>query len=282
MSDVQLTRNAIAEIYAGMSDATVRMQDYYSARCFEFEVVEEDATYGVAWAKAVKGEVVFYDYAIGSRIQRGANASFKANRAQTNLVRAHSTNGAADMAIERIGLQPLLVFAAYGAEVNLDSNFGVADADITKALHGEGALYDPSSLVTPAQANSPFFVSATALWEALDKVSSIQLGFDGKRRDLAPAFQVGQLGASSYARSHGEIGGESAWETEEGYHWAKDGQQDSDFSLIVTVEEGIIVPLSLPTQVNAGTGYQRAPTKIWVEVCATVRGPEYSTMSYNQ
>jgi len=277
-----LAREAIAALYADNADAAVRSVDYYCKRTIEFDVLEEDATYGIAWAKAEVGEVTLFDYQIGERITRGALTSHKATRADTNLVKAHSTNGAADMAVEEIGIQPVGCLVQYASGVNLDTNFGITDAAIAAALHGEKHIFDPSALAVPAVSDSPFMSSASALWEAVQRVIAVQCAFDGRVRDLAPGSLVGQLGASSYLRSWGHIGGDSALQIPEGFHWARDGQQDSDFSLILRVEENVIVPIALPAQLNASTGYQAAPDKLWIEILAVVRGVEFSGISYNQ
>jgi len=287
MPILEHTRDRLAAIYEQLPNAIVRSIPYYSKRCFEFDVVDANANYGYAWVKAVKGEVVFFDYNYGQRILRGGNETYKATRADTNIAKAKSTNGAADYAIERIGLKPVQAWVGYdadGVDTGAGTILGVADATVIKALKGLSPIYDPQSLYSPAVADSPFMQEASALFGAVSKETSIEVRFDGGNpKQLLPMHGIGQSDASPYARAHGTAEGDGAIVVEEGFHWAKDGEAGSDFELVATVQNDIVMPIALPRNVlSTTTTYtQGAPVKMWVEVLAVLEGLEFSVLSNN-
>jgi hypothetical protein len=277
----RLIAGARERLQEGNVSYVIRTLPYFCKRTIEFDVRSANETDGYAYLICDKQELTFFDYQVGSRITLGANNSHQATQADTNLSKAKSTNGAADMCVEFIALQPVGARIDYGDYATTSTLWGSSDTDVVAALSGNMNVYDPGAIIMPAQVQSPVNLEQ-ALWSAILGCAAVRLEFDRSGfRPLGSLVQFGQAGGSSYKNAFGEPTREAAFKVEEGYIWARDGQPDSDLAMTLEVYNKCMIPINLITPPDIGSGYT-APEKIWLTIIATLRGFELSGLSENQ
>lgn len=259
----------------------VRTLPYHSTQSLEFEIVDTDATGGYAYAVADKQELDFFHYGIGDRIELSAETDHKATRADTNLSKGKSTNGANDYVIEQLSLHVRGIKVAYSSAVGFTASNGTpSNANVVRSLTGKGPFHDPTSIATPAECFNPAYLEQT-IYEAVRNWCSLMLEFDQSgMRPIGGSWLLGQGGASSYLRANGVPSRESRLYIEEGYLWARDGEPDSDFTARLKLEEPVVVPITAIT-VPGNTSELRVPTKLWVELTLTAWGFEIGLPSSN-
>jgi hypothetical protein len=284
---LQSTREELIERYEAASAAggnfTYRTIPYYSTGWAEAEVVNVDETNEYAYAIFRAQAIDLFDYGVGQRILVGAGER-KATAADTNLAKATSTNGAFDFVIEQIAIhakhallkyegitsQAVLSFIAAGQTI---------DADLLKALQGEGDVFDPTAIATPQQLASPFFAQ-NVLWSAIKNHGSLAITFDSSNYRTLGVLANFALGAEGHPPQNDSPPPEDlGTEIPEGLLWAKDGETDSDLGVRIQIHRPVIVPIS--TIVAPGTGRNACPLRIWLPLVVTLRGLEMGLPSSN-
>lgn len=250
---------------------------YHSTRSLQFDVVCDDSSNGIAFAIARANQrLEFFNYGVGNRIILGANANHVATEADTNLSKGGSTNGANDYVIETIGAHCRGMRITYAA-----SAFTCTDADVVNTLAGLGPIGDPAAIICPPQMQSPFNLEQ-GLYHFVQPFLSARLEFDrGRFEPVGTADLFPQGGAQSYLRTNGEPQFRNRYTIPEGYLWRRDGEPDSDFKLVMRLEEDVVVPLNLVTAWDDATGYAEVPERIDIDIVCRVGGLEVGLPSQN-
>lgn len=262
---------------------TVKTVPYYSTGILEFQVVNPSRTDGYAYAVARANQAVdFFHYGIGSRIPYGATANHRATRAETNLSKANSTNGAFDLAIEQIALhvKPPRVVMANAATASFVASGQVIDPDVLLALTGQTDIYDPTAIAVPQQLAAPFF-NRNVLWSAVKNFLSVAITFDAaqfRELGICANFQLGNEASTSYDDVPAPE--DLRFELQEGLLWARDGEPDSDLTLRASLTRSVVVPISAVALPSADT-YNELPTMIYLPIVATLFGLEVGVPSSN-
>lgn len=263
-------------------DYILSTMPYHSAASLEFEVVEGDVNQGVAIAVARKGqEINFFDFGRNQRITMGADAQHKVTRADTNLTKANSTNGASDFVIEGIGL------SCRAARIRYETNefdwpisgSTPTDTDVLNALAGKAPVIDSASLFMPPQVQSPFNLE-NAPFQAALPFMSLLLNFDENTiKPLGTLDMLPQAGAASYLRANGEPSAENVFRIDEGYVWRREGQTDGEFYASVKTEEPLVMPITLCHPPGSTT--EVIPDSIYLDIVMRVFGIEVEGVSQN-
>lgn len=259
-------------------DFVLSTMPYQSVGSFEFEVVESDATSGVAMAVCrANQEVNFYDFGKGDRITQGANTQHRANRADTNLSKGKSTNGASDFVIEGIA------FAQRGFRCSYDTfdwpvDAAPTDVDVVAAFAGKHPWVDPGSHVVPPQVSSPYNLE-NAAFQGILGYCSLVLNFDENTiKPLGTLDMLPQGGAASYLRANGEPRSDNRFRIDEGYIWRREGKTDGEFYATVKTEEAVVMPIDLLADPDQTT---QIPNSIYLDVVMRVYGIEVEGVSSN-
>jgi hypothetical protein len=270
-------RKRLLESYAEAQQAiTARTIPYHSTGVFAFEVVNfAGASPGVAYAVARKGQsVTLFQYGVGDQVFLGGTTNTRATEADTNLGKASSTNGAEDFVIEGIGFHARSKRVQYAAGTgNLYNGTGVpTDLDVLASLVGDAPMYDPAAINMPPQAQSPFNLEDGFLQALIGNVS-VDLLFDRKRTEkIGTVDTMPCASAKSYLRANGNPDQNNTYKIPEGYLWRRDGQPDSEFSVTLTVQRPIVIPINGILPYVTGASSPAAPTRIWVEVVMRLYG----------
>lgn len=262
---------------------TVKTVPYYSTGILQFDVVNRDRTDGFAYAVARANQSVnFFHYGIGTRIPYGAQANHRATRAETNLSKANSTNGAFDLAIEQIALhvKPPRVVMEHGATASFVASGQTIDPDVLLALTGQADIYDPTAIATPQQLAAPFF-ARNVLWSAVKNFISLAITFDAaqfRELGICSNFQLGNEASTSYDDVPAPE--DLRFELLEGLLWARDGEPDSDLTLRATLTRPVVVPISA-VAIPGADAYNDLPTFLYLPIVATLFGLEVGIPSSN-
>lgn len=278
----QTQRSRVLDLYKEAKQPFIAStMPYHSVQALEFEIAEVDTTNGVAMAVARRGQRLdFFSYGVGDRINLGAQANFRATEAETNLAKGKSTNGAADMIVEGIGLSSRALYIQ-----NTNGSTGilartVTDEDVLGALNASVPIWDPASILVVPQGQSPANLE-NGLFQALMPLLSLEFEWDRKRTaKLGVCDLLPQAGGASYLRANGVPASENRYEIPEGYVWRRDGEPDGEFLARCTLERPLVVPISLRSMITSPTTFVE-PQGIWLEVTMRLFGLEVQLPSAN-
>jgi hypothetical protein len=216
----------------------------HSTRSVKATIVNPNLTTGIAWAVFQPQRVRFLDYGVGDNITMGSNTSHSANENDTNLAKAKSTNGAADVVIEGLGMSIRGRRIEY-APADIATLQPGADVAVAAVLAGITPIADPAALFLPPQVGSPANLEE-ALAQFFIRNASIEFEFDRRRTEkLGTLATLPEAGGNSYLRSNGVPTPDDRWLVREGYRWNRDGQPDSELVVYVTTYEALCIPISL-------------------------------------
>lgn len=288
MENPQFTQSKRNEVWAayerGETSYEVNTKPYHSTQVLRATVVEVDATNQFAFAVFRPQTLDFFNYGVGDQIPFGA-VTRRANDADTNLGKANSTNGAADVVIEGLG------FSSRGYRV-VDANVSAApqepflsaapptDPDVVAMRAGQCPVVDPASVYTPPQVYSPFNLE-DAMFNGVLGYMSCEIEWDRRRQEKLGAIDImPQGGARSLLRSNGVPNSRNRWTLDEGYIWRRDGQPDSELIVRVQLHECVVVPLVLNDD-PATPADTVVPSFIDVDVQCRLFGLEFELPSGN-
>jgi hypothetical protein len=281
----RLTRDEVIDTYDRIQKQTgqpfsIKTLPYYSTTLVEFEVVNVDTTHSFGYAIARAQTAEWFNYGIGGRLVYAGNDAHKATRADTNLSRASSTNGAFDFVIEALGIHAKPPRVQFASSAGHYYSGQTPDPDLVKALAADADIYDPTAIALSQQASSPFF-SSSVLYSALKNTASIGITFDSQNYR-----ELGLLGNFAQGReAHPEDNGNTppddlALQIAEGLLWAKDGEPDSDLTMRLVLHNPVIVPISGIVAPGDGSTV-KVPTMLWLPLTATLHGLEIGLPSSN-
>ncbi len=273
--ETQRTRLLKAYEQAGQP-ITCRTIPYHSTCVFQFDVVNfAGASPGVGYAIARKNQTqTLFQYGVGDQIFLGGTGNTRATEAETNLGKASSTNGAEDFVIEGVGFHAAAKRVLYAPGTgNLYAGTGVpTDPTALASLTGDVGVYDPAAINMPPQAQSPFN-NEDGMFQALLPKISVDFLFDRKRTEkIGTVDTMPCASAKSYLRANGNPDQHNVYRIPEGYLWRRDGQPDSEFSVNLTLQRDIVVPINGILPYVTGATSPAAPTTIWIEMVMRLYG----------
>lgn len=274
-------RKRLLDAYKAAGQAiTCRTIPYHSTGVFLFDVVNfAGATPpGVAYAVARKNQTVtLFQYGVGDQLFLGGTGNTRATEADTNLGKASSTNGAEDFVIEGVGFHCRGARLGYAAGTGNLYAGGVGtptDPDVVGALLGDIPIFDPAATNMPPQFQSPFNLENGA-FESLIPLISVDFLFDRKRVEKIGTVDVMPCAsAKSFLRANGDPSMNNLYRIPEGYLWRRDGQPDSEFSVSLTLQRPLVIPINgiVPYVTGGAQAADAAPTSIWLEVTMRLFG----------
>lgn len=270
-------RTRLLKAYAKSGEAiTARTIPYHSTGVFQLDVVNfAGASPGVGYAVARKNQAVtLFQYGVGDQIYLGGSANTRATEAETNLGKASSTNGAEDFVIEGVGFHAGAKRVAFAAGTgNLYVGTGVpTDPTVLSSLTGDVPTWDPAAINMPPQVQSPFN-NEDGVFQALLPKISVDFLFDRKRTEkIGTVDTMPCASAKSYLRANGNPDQHNVYRIPEGYLWRRDGQPDSEFSVTLTLQRDVVIPINGILPYVTGAATPAAPTTIWVEVVMRLFG----------
>lgn len=271
-------RKRLLAQYAKSEQAiTCRTIPYHSTCVWEFDVVNfAGASPGVCYAVLPKNQSqTLFQYGVGDQVFLGGFAgNTRATEADTNLGKASSTNGAEDFVIEGVGFHARSMRVGYAAGTgNLYAGTGVpTDLNVLGAYTGDVAMYDPAAIAMPPQGQSPFNLENGFL-QSMIGLMSVDFLFDRKRTEkIGTVDTMPCVSAKSYLRANGEPSMNNRYQIPEGYLWRRDGQPDSEFSVTLTMQRPLVIPMNGTLPYVTGATSPAAPTKIWIETTMRLFG----------
>jgi hypothetical protein len=270
-------RNKVLKAYAESGQAiTCRTIPYHSTCVFKFDVVNfAGAAPGVAYAVAAANQrQTLFQYGVGDNINLGGTGQTTATEADTNLGKASSTNGAQDFIIEGVGFHARSRRVAYAAGTgNLYAGTGIpTNSVVLSALAGDVGMYDPAAINMPPQSQSPFN-NEDGMFQALLGLISVDFLFDRKRVEkIGTVDTMPCASAKSYLRANGSPEQSNTYRIPEGYLWRRDGQPDSEFTVQLTLQRDMVVPINGIIPYVTGAAASAAPTTIWIETVMRLYG----------
>jgi len=270
----------------------VSTKPYVSTLSLEWDIVDANVASQYAYAVARKGQTLdFFSYGIGDQLLLGpAGSSKKATDADTNISKSKQTNGNSDFVVEGLSLNsrgPRYVDAGLTVAPNLvpfpppfpAAGF-VSDPDVIAALGGGRLLPDPASIVTPPQVYSPFNLE-NAMLQAVLGSCSVQLNWDEDRIEkLGPLVRLAQGGGGSQLRANGMPLTSNIFRVEEGYLWARVGEQDAELVVRVQLQESVVMCITLNNN-PADDAQVIAPKQIFQDWQLSLHGFEFKYPSRN-
>jgi hypothetical protein len=274
---------------------TVSTKPLHSTLLLPFEVTNIDADNAVAFAIARKGTTLdFFSYGLGDQLplpQPSAMNRGKATDADTNISKAKQTNGSANFCIEALSISGGPFYYeddnVTGGEGDPQVPFpaeipaGTAlDPDVLRMIQGVNAVADPGSIVQPPQVYSPFNLE-NVFFEGVQPRMSLQLLWDEQRTEkLGTLRNLAQGGGGSALRSNGHPLCSNAFRVEEGYLWAAVGETDSELVVRATLNEAVVIPITLNTSPLDDTDVI-APAWIYMALQLKLHGFEFKYESRN-
>jgi hypothetical protein len=262
----------------------VSTKPYVSTLPLQWDIVDRDITNQFAFAVCRRGQNLdFFSYGIGEQLPIGpAGVTRKATNSDTNISKSKQTNGNADFVVEGLGLS---MGATRYQDADVTSGVlvpfpAVTDPDVVAALQGERPMADPASIVMPPQAYSPFNLEQVLL-QAVLRSSSFQFLWDEDRTEkLGPITRLAQGGGGSQLRSNGMPMPSNIFRVEEGYLWARIGEQDAEMVVRLAVDEAVIVPITLNNDPADDTKII-APSFLFTDLALSLHGFEFKYPSRN-
>lgn len=253
-------REKLVAAYKDTGRFVMTTQPYHSSRSLLYRVVDFDDDHDAAFAVARQGEnrLTYFDYSVGDTFSSNPTIAIgrRATEADTNLGKDKSTNGAQDFVMEGLGfgLRGYRVGVSSGDAAQLPgAGPGPADATVLLATAGQRPIIDPGSIVGAAQCQSPFNLEAP-MFQGLLPYMSVALDFDRHRTERLGVLDLfPQAGAASYLRANGVPDSRNRYDIPEGFLWRRDGEPDSEFSVVTALEEDVVCPLNLATDLTDGT-----------------------------
>lgn len=244
-------------------------------------VVDAEAASGFAFLKFSPQVVKLARKGIGDSLLIG-RLETDATEAETNLQRGGSTDGARDMAIEGLQISPMGLLLNYYTDGNI-TGFGAglapADADVVAALNGKAHICDPFGVVTPPQLQSPYLLEE-AVFTSLMKLCTAELKLDTSRPfNLGSCTNYPGAAGTSALRANGLPEVRNQFIFEEGILWQRDGEADSDLTLVIELHRPLIVPISLVTL--PGGAIATAPVEVYQRIGVNVLGVSVSELAVN-
>jgi hypothetical protein len=266
----RFSRQKLARAYADMANKTgqeylASTKPMHSTQSLRATVVNADTTVGYGYLKFAKNQqMLFFEPAIGQSGQLGADLNHRWSEADTNLTKGRSTPGAADMAVEGVGMRVRNIMAVYGA-ADLADFYAAAqtpDDALTRATTGLGVIVDPGSHVLPVEVSSPAMLEEV-LWTALSPFITLSFEWDQAERTekIGTADQLTVGGGATLLRANGLPSPRDRYEQPEGYIWTRDGQPGCEFICRATLAEDVLVPFACIAPPAASTTFD-APTEI--------------------
>jgi hypothetical protein len=240
------------------------------------------ATNKYAFAVFRKGTVLdWFSYGIGDTTEFGADER-KATPADTNISKSKQTNGAATFVIEGLSAHCRGMYAKDQAL----SPTGVApfpptsDPDVAAAIAGKRIVADPGSIFLVPQQYSPFNLE-NVLMQAIAGSMSLDITWDEDRFErIGTLFYTPQGGGGSELRSHGIPLSTNVAKVPEGYVWARQGVEDSELVVRGTLQNSVIVPITLNDDPDDDTKIC-APSNLYMDLVLKLHGFEFKYPSRN-
>lgn len=248
---------------------------YYSTVSVPAVVTDADAASGTAMLVIEPQELPgFFSYGKDGTFQAGPNA-VPATEAETNLVKAKSTNGNAWFSMEALGCAiaghriryPNPVWGA----VPVPANPFVIDA-----LNGRALITDPSSWLLPPEANDPSNLELAIAGQVLRSLQ-LHMERDGDTVErIGSASLLPNAGGESYLRANGEPSSANRYRLGAGYVWAPDGAVGggSELAVRVKVTRAVVIPITL-IGLRSAVNAVSIPTHIWTDVVLRAFGVEF-------
>jgi hypothetical protein len=281
----QTQRKIVTEAFDKASKPyIVNTKPLFSTLSLPMDVVAQTgfATNKYAWAVARKGTVLdFFSYGIGDVTEFGADER-KATPADTNISKGKQTNGAATFVIEGLSCHSPGMYSKDAALTDT----GVApfpttsDPDVDAAIAGKRRVADPGSILLVPQQYSPFNLE-NALFQAVAGAMSLDITWDEDRFErIGTLFYTPQGGGGSELRSNGVPLSTNVARVPEGYVWARQGVEDSELVVRATLQQSIVIPITLNDDPNDDTKVCR-PSDIYMDLCLKLHGFEFKYPSRN-
>lgn len=269
----QATRKELIQAYIDSKQAFFCFtRPYKSAQTFVFTVVSPEPAAPastMAYAKLLKGQIVnWFDYGVGDSFPWApgtANPTKIATDADTNLSRGRQTNGVEDFVIEGISSTAKGFRVAYA-----DGTTVSTDVDVVSAFSGNLEIRDPAALMAPPQCDSPVNLEGV-LFEALKPVCAIEFLWDQKNvLKIGTLDEIPEGGAKSFLHASGDPRTDNRYKVPEGYAWRKQGMKDCDFVVVGSVEDTVILPITLIATDGGAT--VEVPKYIYLDVVMRLHG----------
>lgn len=272
LATFKYSRKKLLDMYAKFAkdqntDFVVCTKPVHSTQSIVGDIVNANTTLGYAYLVFRKNQqMVFFEPALGSSGQLGADPNHKWTEADTNLTKPRSTPGAADMAIEGIGFEVRNVLPEFAASTGYFPAAQTVDKAVDAAIKGFGHLYDPGSIVLPQELSSPVMLEQV-LMGALAPHLTMQFEWDQATRTekIGTANQLTTGGGSSLLHANGLPSPQNRFEIPEGYIWSRDGESDCEFVCRMTLANDVVVPIHLNVDPEAIPGTFSAPDHIHAE-----------------
>jgi hypothetical protein len=283
----RFSRRLLVKAYTEMAAKTgqnfiATTKPVHSVQSMRGEVINPSVALGYGYLVFRRGQqMVFFEPALGSSGQLSADPSHRWSEADTTLTKARSTPGAADMAIEGIGMHLRGVKTEMAAATGFFPAAQAADAALLAAFAGTGAIFDPGSHVVPAEVSSPAMLEEV-LYTALAPFLTLSFEWDQAERTekIGTADQVGVGGGSSYLRANGVPSPRDRFNINEGYLWTRDGQPGCEFICRATLANDVLIPITLPVPPEANTTWV-APIAIHAEFICRLFGVQFRLPNKN-
>jgi hypothetical protein len=192
------------------------------------------------------------------------------------MAAARKTNGNEDYIIEGVSLTARDLRIAYAGSATI----GGASAAVVAAAAGKAPLFDPSSILQPAQVQSPFNLE-DAFPEAIVPHCSLTFTFDRRKIfKIGTLDQIPEGGRKSLLRAGGVPETSDRYKIPEGYLWRRDGQPDCEFSAQMQIQESIVFPYTLVTP-GFGVTAATAPQYVLLNLSMRVHGLSVRLPSQN-
>jgi len=258
-------------------DYVLSTMPYHSVASLQLTVEDADETNGVCQLVADVQEFGFFDFGRGrAPIVLGADNAHRPTRADTNLSKSKSTNGASDFVVEGFAMH------VRGARALIEDSGWPgpgASAHALAAQAGTLPVFDPAALLLPPQVHSPFNLEQGLYGCILPFISLVAQFDENTIKPLGTCDLLPQAGAASYLRTSGEPTSDNRFRIDEGYIWRRDGQTDGEFSVMCKVEEPVVIYANLVTPPGGQTPV--APTTIWLDLVMRVYGVEVEGLGQN-
>jgi hypothetical protein len=248
---------------------------YYSTVSVPGTVADADPVSGTAMlvieAQDLPG---FFSYGKDGTVQLGPTA-VPATEAETNLVKAKSTNGNAWFSLEALGLAvaghriqyPQPIWGAVPAPTN---------PAVVAALAGNVVITDPSSWLLPPECGDPSNLELPVAGQVLRSIQ-LHLERDGDTIErIGSGSLLPNAGGESYLRANGEPSSSNRYRLGAGYVWAPDGAAGggSELAIRVRVTRPVVIPITL-IGLRSTQNAVSVPSRIWTDVTLRAFGVEF-------
>lgn len=290
----QTQRSKLVEVYrnAGVPfEATT--QPYKSQGTFVGEIVSPEPSVAAATMAHLVfragQEVTLFTFGEGDSIPDGFGGQYRATDAETNQASGSKTNGAVDFVIEGVSASMKGARIQYPAGTAGTAGVPITDKDLVVLYNGTPLngqkpppmILDPAALATPPQMFSPFNLEQT-LMTALAPSMAVEFEFDRKKTfHIGTMDEIPEGGAKSFLRSNGDPRTDNRYRIPEGFMWRRAGEPDSDFAIILTLWDPVVIPITIIGLFGATQSPVVIPTNVAVDITMRVHGLNVSPPSNN-